>query len=377
MWDVIQNRRVCFGAGTLREAPAILQAMTDQCVLVLAFSEKAACVRQALKALQAAGVDCVVDASLRGEPETTDVNRIAAKARGCGAVMAIGGGSVLDTGKAVAMLASNGGCVEEYQMQGRSIDKPCLPLLAVPTTAGTGSEATKVSVVFNPANRLKKSFYSPLMIADAVLLDPELTVSLPREVTVSTGVDALSHAVESYLSPNATQYTRLFSRETMRLVLDNLSRCLERPDDLEARGNMLLASYFGGVALNAGIGLAHMIAQPLGGLLKIPHGVACAVYLPYAMAYNLPVATHELCGIARILGGAGEDGASLAQEGVTRMRQYLSLIGAPDSIAAYVPADFSLDAAVETVSGATGHIRSNPRPVTPEALRSVIERSMR
>ena len=372
MWEVIQNRQVLFGNGKAALIPGLVKQATEKKAFVLAFSETAPCVVSLLEALKAAGIDYVLDASLRGEPSTIDIDRIAQKTEGCGAVLAVGGGSVMDAAKAVAMLATNGGSVVDYQMNGKPIDKPTLPLIACPTTSGTGSEASKVSVVYNPDNGLKKSFYSPYMIADTVVLDPVLTAGMPEAVTVSTGVDALSHAIESYVSLNATPYTEMYSLQSMKLVVKSLKRCVERPDDLEARGDMSLASYFGGCALNAGIGLDHIIAQPLGGITHIPHGVACAIFLPHAMEYNLEYATKKYCDIARVFGAEGEDGLALAREGIARVRAFLKALNAPDSIRPWLPADFELEKAVDIVVGATGHIKCNPRPVTREIIRDTI-----
>ena len=327
-----------------------------------------------LSLVRDAGIEYILDTSLHSEPSTLDIDRIAAKADGCGAVLAIGGGSVLDCAKAVAMLATNGGTVVDYQMNGKPIVNRTLPFFAVPTTSGTGSEASKVSVVYNPDNGLKKSFYSQYMIADTVILDPLMTVGLPESVTVSTGIDALSHAIESYVSLNATPYTEMFSMQAMRLVVKALKACVNNPHDVEARSDMALASYFGGCALNAGIGLDHIIAQPLGGITHIPHGVACAIFLPYAMEYNVEYATDKYCDIARVFGAEGENGLALAKEGIARVRAFLKDLNAPDSIRQYLPADFELEKAVDIVVGATGHIKCNPRPVDRTIIRNTISK---
>lgn len=379
MFDVIQNRRVIYGPGTVQQLPQLAGSMTDKTVFVMAYHKIAPSVAAAVEAMRTAGRRVVLDTSVRAEPTVDDVDRVAALAveSGAGVVVAVGGGSVLDSAKAVAMLATNGGTVEQYQMEGKPIRVPALPIVSVPTTAGTGSEATKTSVVYNPKNRLKKSFYGLTMIADTVILDPELTVPLSRAATVSTGIDALSHAVESYVSRNATPYTEMFGLKAMRLILKSLETCVDEPGNLEARGDMLLASYFAGCALNAGIGFAHIIAQPLGGLCKIPHGVACAIYLPMAMEYNLEYCTDKYCDIARIFGETGENGMELARRGVARVEEYLKRLGAPDSIRSYLPENFDLEDAVDLVQGATGHIKVNPRPVTREALREAIARSIR
>ena len=374
MFDVIQNRRVLFGNGKTALIPELFREVTDKKILILAFSETAKCVADILSLVRDAGIEYILDTSLHSEPSTLDIDRIAAKADGCGAVLAIGGGSVLDCAKAVAMLATNGGTVVDYQMNGKPIINRTLPFFAVPTTSGTGSEASKVSVVYNPDNGLKKSFYSQYMIADTVILDPLMTVGLPESVTVSTGIDALSHAIESYVSLNATPYTEMFSMQAMRLVVKALKACVNNPHDVEARSDMALASYFGGCALNAGIGLDHIIAQPLGGITHIPHGVACAIFLPYAMEYNVEYATDKYCDIARVFGAEGENGLALAKEGIARVRAFLKELKAPDSIRQYLPADFELEKAVDIVVGATGHIKCNPRPVDSTIIRNTISK---
>lgn len=374
MFDVIQNRRVLFGNGKTALIPELFREVTDKKILILAFSETAKCVADILSLVRDAGIEYILDTSLHSEPSTLDIDRIAAKADGCGAVLAIGGGSVLDCAKAVAMLATNGGTVVDYQMNGKPIVNRTLPFFAVPTTSGTGSEASKVSVVYNPDNGLKKSFYSQYMIADTVILDPLMTVGLPESVTVSTGIDALSHAIESYVSLNATPYTEMFSMQAMRLVVKALKACVNNPHDVEARSDMALASYFGGCALNAGIGLDHIIAQPLGGITHIPHGVACAIFLPYAMEYNVEYATAKYCDIARVFGAEGENSLALAKEGIARVRAFLKDLNAPDSIRQYLPADFELEKAVDIVVGATGHIKCNPRPVDRTIIRNTISK---
>lgn len=374
MFDVIQNRRVLFGNGKTALIPELIREVTDKKILILAFSETAKCVADILSLVRDAGIEYILDTSLHSEPSTLDIDRIAAKADGCGAVLAIGGGSVLDCAKAVAMLATNGGTVVDYQMNGKPIVNRTLPFFAVPTTSGTGSEASKVSVVYNPDNGLKKSFYSQYMIADTVILDPLMTVGLPESVTVSTGIDALSHAIESYVSLNATPYTEMFSMQAMRLVVKALKACVNDPHDVEARSDMALASYFGGCALNAGIGLDHIIAQPLGGITHIPHGVACAIFLPYAIEYNVEYATDKYCDIARVFGAEGENSLALAKEGIARVRAFLKDLNAPDSIRQYLPADFELEKAVDIVVGATGHIKCNPRPVDRTIIRNTISK---
>ncbi len=379
MFDVIQNRRIAYGPGKLNELANMLESAHEKKVLVMAYTDTAQPVLDVLAALERSGVRFKVDASIHAEPSIDDIDRIVAEnaQESVNAVVAIGGGSVMDAAKAVAAILVNGGRAEQYQMEGKPVEKPALPVIAVPTTSGTGSEATKVSVLYNPANHLKKSFYASSMIASAVILDPQLTLSLPKEVTVSTGIDALSHAIESYVSKQATPLTEMYSLASMKLCVQSLENCVNQPGSVADRGNMMLASYMGGCALNAGIGLAHIIAQQLGGLIKIPHGVACAIYLPYAMEHNVRACTAKYCDIARIFGLEGKTSIELAEEGISKVKAYLRLLDAPDSITPFIPKGFDLDAATDAVIQATGHIKNDQNPVTREVIRRVIEQSIK
>jgi alcohol dehydrogenase class IV len=379
MWDISQNRRLLAGLGAVGQIGALARHYGMEKVLLMAYDLHAPGVQGVMKRITDAGAAVFADDSVRTEPSLEDIDRLVriTRAEKCRGIVAVGGGSVLDAAKAVSMIVANGGLMVQYQMEGKEILNPGLPLIAVPTTAGTGSEATRVSVVYNPQNQLKKSIYSPYMIADAVILDAELTVSLPAHITASTGIDALSHAIESYVSLNATIYTEMYGMKAMGLILKSLARCVEEGSDPAARQDMLVASYFAGCAIGAGIGLAHMIAQPLGGLLKIPHGVACAVYLPHAMEYNLEYSVKKYCDIARAMGSqAAGSPQEIAREGIGLVKALLKRVNAPGGIAEFVPESFDLDAAVQKVLAATGHIKCNPRPVDGDCIRHIIQKSV-
>lgn len=379
MWDVMQNRRIIFGAGKFFTLPEELLRMNAKSVFLLVRSRKGSFYQKLVNHLRSLNINVAINDSLSGEPSIEDANKIANDIvqSDSSVVVAIGGGSIIDTAKAAAMLATNGGLAEEYQAGVKVITKKPLKIIAVPTTAGTGSEATRVSVLYNPRTKLKKSIYSPDMVAETVILDPELTQSMPREVTISTGIDAMSHAIESLVSLNATPYTRMFGFTSLELIWQYLPDCVKNPNNLHARGQLLLASYMGGVAINAGIGLAHIIAQPLGGLLGIPHGVACAIFLPYAMEFNLEYSIPIYSSIARILGANGIESLQLAKEGVDRVRAFLKNLGAPDSIKTYLNKnEFDLEEGIQTIMRATGHIKCNPRPVTLDVLRNTLSSVM-
>lgn len=298
--------------------------------------------------------------------------------QGCDCLIALGGGSVTDTAKAIGLLVTNGGLAEQYQMDGKEVTELCPTLICIPTTAGTGAEATKVSVVKNNYNNLKKSMYHNNMIADIVILDPTLTTALSPRLTASTGMDALSHAIESYVSLNANHFSEMYSLKAIELITQSLEICYREPYNLKARKEMLLASYFGGCSLTAGIGIAHIIAQPIGAMLDIPHGDTCSIFLPIAMELNLTSATGKYCNIARALGvfSANKSEMENAKTGVLKVIEIRSQINAPTKLTPYLPETLDMDELLDIIEKTTGHITCNPRKVTKELLIEALKMSI-
>ena len=206
-------------------------------------------------------------------------------------VIGLGGGSVMDTGKAIAALVTNPGDMFDYLEvigKGQPLVHAPLPYLAIPTTAGTGAEVTRNAVLESPEQNVKVSLRSPLMLPRLALVDPELTYNLPPEITASSGLDALTQLIEPFVSVKANPMTDAICREGMQHAARSLRRAYENGADEEAREGMSLASLFGGLALaNAALGAAHGFAGPLGGMLHAPHGVLCARFLPLVMEANL------------------------------------------------------------------------------------------
>jgi alcohol dehydrogenase class IV len=229
--------------------------------------------------------------SVIGEPKIDDARRGMAAARAFSADMIIGfgGGSALDAGKAIAALAANGGDPLDYlEVIGgnQPLTQPAIPFIAIPTTAGTGSEVTRNAVLASPEHRVKVSMRSPSMLAKAALVDPELTYDAPRAVTAASGIDALTQLIEPFVSNAANPLTDGICREGLRRAAA-LQRAYEI-GDAPARADMALASLFGGLALaNARLGAVHGIAGPLGGMFPVPHGAACGRLLPGAVRVNL------------------------------------------------------------------------------------------
>ncbi len=242
-------------------------------------------------------------AHVAGEPTVGAVDDLAISAREFAPdlIVAVGGGSVLDAGKAIAALLPNGNGTEvsvvdflEGVGKGRKIVNPPIPLIAIPTTAGTGAEVTKNAVIRSDDRRFKKSMRSPLMRPRIALVDPLLTHSASPEITASCGLDAMTQLIEAFTSPKAGPLTDGLAREGLRLIVWALERAYNSPQDHEARSAMAMASLLSGLALdNAGLGAVHGLAAPIGGMFDVPHGVVCANLLPEITQANVETASRN------------------------------------------------------------------------------------
>jgi alcohol dehydrogenase class IV len=381
MFEFVNNRRLIYGNEKIYEITGILQWHCCKKAFLAVYDCEAEAVRSITKKLQDIKIDVVLYDQIKGEPDLEVINgaRDLYLKEKCDCMIAIGGGSVIDTAKAANMLVANGGNVEEYQMEGRKVTKNSSLFIAVPTTAGTGAEATKTSVVTNNQNGLKKSLYHSSMIADIVILDPSLTVQLPSGLTAATGMDALSHGIESYVSLNATVLSQMYSLKAIQLVNENLLTAVNEPENILARGNMLLASYFGGCAISAGIGIAHIMAQPLGAMFHIPHGDACSIFLPASMELNMADAYEKYAVIAEVMGVLDSSVSSLenGMNAIKRVEELRSQIHAPEHLA-----DFSgvkqADAVtiLDIVKRTTGHITCNPRLLDDDLILTMYEKCL-
>ena len=218
-------------------------------------------------------------------------------------IIGLGGGSVMDTGKAASILITNGGTVPDY-WKGKEFTEPSIPYIAVPTTAGTGSEVTKNAVITSSDKSFKKSIRSEYMIPNVALVDPSLTLGAPENVTVSTGLDALIQNIEAYTSKNAGPITDTLALRGIELSGKYLRKAVENPKDFEAREALSLSSLYGGIALaNAGLGLAHGLSHPIGIHFGLPHGRACAVVMAKVMEYNYSAREERYGKIGMLLSG--------------------------------------------------------------------------
>jgi alcohol dehydrogenase class IV len=218
----------------------------------------------------------------------------------------VGGGSAIDSAKAVAFVAVHGGfCWDYTERLGEAVTRPQsrgLPLLVVPTTSGTGTEATPFAVINNPELGLKCAIVNPFIYPDVALIDPQILVSKPPKLTALTAVDTFCHALEAYISIHCTPWVEMVALESIRLFAANAQQCVEHGDDLEARARMAFASTLGGMAIaSAGVTVSHALGQPLGAMTDAPHGGTVAASTPYVIGWTLPVCADKFARVAGIL----------------------------------------------------------------------------
>lgn len=282
------------------------------------------------------------------------------------AIVALGGGSVIDTAKVVSALFTHGGKIWDYQVP-ETIPGPTLPVIAIPTTAGTGSEVTRFAMISDPKRRRKLPLTSRFLFPELAIVDPELTLSLPTKLTAATGMDALTHAIEAMTTTADGPISDLIAIRAIELINNYLPRAYAKGDDLEAREGMALAATLAGIAFGqALVALAHAIAHALGGLYNIPHGICCALALPAAMEYNLDAKRDKYELIAQALGvGAPE-------EAVERVRELNSALKIPSGLRSFGIEESDIEmiaqAALEDSS-----MLFNPKPVDDSAMRGLIQ----
>jgi alcohol dehydrogenase class IV len=234
-----------------------------------------------------------------------DVKRCAdlVKASGAQGIISIGGGSVIDTAKAVNMLFSVGGDLVEDFSGAHTLTSPLNPHVVIPTTAGTGSEVTMIAVIYDEENKEKLAFPDKFLLPNLAVLDPQMTISLPPKMTAATGMDALTHAVEAYVGITASPISDGFSIGAIELIMQNLVRAVENGSDVEARGGMLIAATMAGIAFtHSMVGCVHGMAHTCGAHFRVPHGVANAIFLPHGLEYNLDFIQDKLARLAPVVG---------------------------------------------------------------------------
>lgn len=374
--------RIIFGPGALRQTPQIASGMGKRALVVVGIAPDL--YQPFIDQLSAAGLEQVVY-PVAHEPtiELVQTGKEIAQQTGCDLVIGLGGGSAMDASKAIAVLFTNPGETLDYLEViggGRPLRQPGLPVIAIPTTAGTGAEVTRNAVLGVPEKRLKVSLRSSGMLPRLAVIDPELTYDLPPAMTASTGLDALTQVIEPYVSIKSNPLTDGLCLQGIERAARSLRRAYEQGHDIAAREDMCLASLFGGLALaNARLGAVHGFASPLGGLLQAPHGAVCASLLPWVVAANIKalrerqpqsVALPRYIEIARIMTG---DPEATAEAGVTWLTD-LCLALHIQPLSAYGLSRREFPRIVEEATRASS-MQGNPIKLTPQELTGVLEQA--
>ena len=377
--------RIVFGAGAIHRVSADVKAFGARALVITGRNPRWA--EPLLAGLRANGQGAVTFI-VAGEPEISTVEQGVARARAerCDFIIALGGGSVMDAGKAIAAMLTNGGALRDYLEiigHGQALTQPPAPFIAIPTTAGTGAEVTRNAVLAAPEHRLKVSLRSPLMLARLAVIDPELTYDLPPALTASTGLDALTQLIEPYVCLRANPMTDGLCAEGICRAARSLRVAFRNGRDVQAREDMAIASLHGGLALaNAGLGAVHGFAGPIGGMFPAPHGAVCAALLPHVMAANIGALRRKAEGrmkneeiaatletlrryahIAALLTG---DSAATADAGVAWVRELVADLQIPP-LRAYGIGEAHLAELVEKARTASS-MKPNPVVLMPAEL---------
>jgi len=375
--------RIIFGAGALREAGAIAAEFGNRALVVTGRNPGRA--GSLLKVLHETEVSAATFA-VSGEPEidTVQAGVAFAKEENCDFVISIGGGSVIDAGKAIAAMLTNDGELLDYLEiigRGKPLAQLSAPFIAIPTTAGTGSEVTRNAVLSSPEHKLKVSLRSRLMIPSVAVIDPELTYDLPPALTATTGLDALTQLIEPYVCLRANPMTDGLCVEGIRRAARALRVAFGDGQNKSAREDMAVASLFGGLALaNAGLGAVHGFAGPIGGGFPAPHGTICAALLPHVMSMNIQALRKRAPGgealrrydeLGRLLTGNAHAAADAGVEWVSKLVSDLHI---PQLSACGIKSEHVADLVAK--AGKASSMKANPIALTPEELADTLQRAL-
>jgi alcohol dehydrogenase class IV len=333
--------RIVFGENAAAQAPQEIKRLGGKRALIVTDpGVMAAGIATTFRTMLAqGGIESEIFHAIAGNP--TDDHALAAteayQSARADVVVALGGGSAIDIAKLVRLCAAHPGPLAQYDDAKGGSDKitlPMPPMLALPTTAGTGSEVGRSAVATMRDTGKKTIFFAPKLIADVAILDPLLTVSMPPRITAATGFDALTHCIEAYCTNMDHPMASAIAAEGIKLCAGSLAQAVRNGHDLTARANMLKAATFGGVAFQKGLGACHSLAHPLSAERDMHHGLANALCLPAVLDFNRSVATAKLARIARLLGVRGDDDETLAFECAGAVRALRHAVGLPEGLGA-------------------------------------------
>lgn len=375
-FDFAPRTRVVFGSGTLSRLGPLAEELGGRHVLLVSDKglARAGHEKHALESLRGSGIEVTVFDDVQPNPTTEDVDRglKVARAHPIDLIVGLGGGSSMDCAKGINFLLTNGGRMQDYHGVGKA-RKPMLPMIAIPTTAGTGSEAQSFALIADAETHMKMACGDKKAACAIAILDPTLTVSLPRSVTAATGIDALSHALETYVTRPRNAVSQMFSQEAWRRLARGFPRVLADGEDIEARGEMLLGAHLAGAAIeNSMLGATHALANPLSAHHGVTHGTAIGVMLPHVIRFNSQVVAPLYGHLAELAELCEADDPAAASRLADFVSGLVDLSGSPTTLAAcnIERPDFdrlARDAAAQW----TGTF--NPRPVNPTDFKELYQ----
>lgn len=376
-------KHIVHGAGSLALLPeklALLDVPVKRIALITQpVMEQNGVIGRVVQALAARDIEARIVRGVEPEPtienvETVFREQIAPFAPD--AILSIGGGSVLDAAKLFAVRLTNEQPLREW-LGIDLIKRPGIPLVLVPTTAGTGSEVTPNAIVTLPDEELKVGIVSRHLLPQLVILDAELTFDLPKPITAATGIDAFVHSLESYISTKANPVSDMFAMESMRLIGANLVEAYQNGRSVKAREAMMLGSMYGGLALTAaGTAAVHALAYPLGGMFGITHGVANAMLLPHVMSFNKDAIVGRLANVARALDISSHDSddETAADALIERLTEWTDVVQIPQDLRQFGVSETHLDVLAEAASKVKRLLGNNPKPLSHADIKAIYQR---
>ena len=371
-----------FGAGITKILPDLCGSLKVRHLMIVTGKHvrKTAAFQELLKMLQSADLGYEIFDDILTEPTVAAVDHGTALLRSlsCDGVVAVGGGSVIDTAKAMAVLAVNPGSASDYLFGGkRVLTLPSLPLTCIPTTAGSGSEVTASTVILDENKHVKLSITHDFLFPRYALIDPEFHLSMPHSITIGTGMDAFTHAIEAFTSTTSNPLSNMYALKAISMIGSSIRTVAEKPDDIDARSSMAVASVLAAVAfVNGGLGAVHGISQSIGGITHVPHGIMNAVLLPYIMERNIDFVPEKFAQISAAMGIdiSGSDTREAARKCLDAVRAVSKEIGIPSSIKEVgVTEEMFPEIIRETMNYRL--LKCNPAPMTPEIISDILHRS--
>ncbi|SDE89168.1 iron-containing alcohol dehydrogenase [Sporomusa acidovorans] len=380
-YSLLNIRKIVAGAGSIAQIADVVADYEAKNVVIITDLGvwNSGLVEKPKALLAAAGINVHVINDTPPEPSVDQVNGIcqAAKAFDCQLIIGIGGGSSIDTAKIVSVLFTNDIVLRELVKGKAQIKRRGIPTLMIPTTAGTGAEATPNAIVLVPEEELKVGIVSDKMVSDSVILDPEMTVNLPKQITANTGMDALCHAIECYISKKANPLSDTFALKAITLISRSIRTAYKDGGNLAAREDMLLGAMFGGISIaTASTTAVHALSYPLGGKYHIPHGLSNAILLADVMKFNLDVCEDKFRDIAMAMGieVTGCTTREAAEKMIDNLYSMIKDLEIKCDLRAKGINEEALDDMIEAAAKVTRLLNNNPKIVTKDDMREIYKK---